>query len=305
MLYGIKTVTRYLLGTDIAGRNFAVYPDDTLLVSYPRSGNTWTRFLIANMLHPALDVSFANIEKLVPDTSSQSNRALKRIPRPRIIKTHEYFDHRYRRVIYIVRDPRDVAVSYYNFQRKYRQIDDTCSMERFVENFVAGKMLSADWGSWGENVGSWLSTRSENRNFLLCRYEDMQADLVRELTRVAIFLGVEPDPLLLEQSVQRSSADHMRAMEKRQSDRWVATKGHRKDIPFVGGAKSGGWKQILPETSALQIEDAWGEWMRKLDYELVGRGRSPLDASPTIESATPLIAGNPLLTPPISGKVKA
>src|SRR6476646_4264045 len=121
MLFGIKSVFKYLLGTDIADRNVAVYADDTFVVSYPRSGNTWTRFLIANLLHPDLNVSFTNIEKLIPDTSSQSNRALKRTPRPRIIKTHEYFDHRYPKVIYIVRDPRDVVLSYYDFQRKYRQ----------------------------------------------------------------------------------------------------------------------------------------------------------------------------------------
>lgn len=101
MIYGIKTVVKYFLGIDIAGRNFAVYPDDTFVVSYPRSGNTWTRFLIANLVHPDEEVSFANIEKLIPDTSSQSNRALKATPRPRIIKTHEYFDHRYPKTIYI------------------------------------------------------------------------------------------------------------------------------------------------------------------------------------------------------------
>jgi hypothetical protein len=276
MLYGVKRVAKYLLGTDIAGRNFAVYPDDTLLVSYPRSGNTWTRFLIANLLHPELEVSFANIERLLPDTSSQSSRALKRTPRPRIIKTHEYFDHRYRKVIYIVRDPRDVAVSYYHFQRKYRQIDNTCSMEQFVDNFVAGQMLSADWGTWGENVGSWLSTRSGNPNFLLCRYEQMLAEPHRELERIALFLGVKAGPQQLAQAIERSSADRMRTMEQAQSEGWVATKGHRKDIPFVGAAKSGGWKSTLSRRSAIRIEEAWGEWMERLNYEFVDRSLSKL-----------------------------
>lgn len=310
MLYGLRTVARYLLGTDIAGRNFAVYPDDTLLVSYPRSGNTWTRFLIANLLHPETEVSFANIEALVPDTSSQSNRALKRTPRPRIIKSHEYFDHRYQKVIYIVRDPRDVAVSYYNFQRKYRQIDDTCSLDRFVENFVSGKMLSADWGTWGENVGSWLAARCKNPNFLLCRYEDMQDDPVRELARVAIFLGIEPVQEVLQRSVERSSADRMRAMEKLQSDNWVATKGRRKDIPFVGVAKSGGWKHTLSGRAIARIEEAWGEWMTKLDYKLVGRARPlmevPLMDAPAMDAfPTELIAGKSLFLSPVSGRVDA
>jgi hypothetical protein len=75
MVYGIKVVLKYLLGTDKAERNFRVYPDDTFLVSYPRSGNTWTRFLIANLAYPHESVSFLNIERLIPDTASQSNRA--------------------------------------------------------------------------------------------------------------------------------------------------------------------------------------------------------------------------------------
>ena len=40
MIYGVKRIINYLLGTDIAGRNLAVYPDDTFIVSYPRSGRT-------------------------------------------------------------------------------------------------------------------------------------------------------------------------------------------------------------------------------------------------------------------------
>ena len=62
MLFGIKSVFKYLSGRDIADRNVAVYADDTFLVSYPRSGNTWTRFLIANLLHPEVEVGFANID---------------------------------------------------------------------------------------------------------------------------------------------------------------------------------------------------------------------------------------------------
>jgi|SRR5579863_9643267 len=269
MIYGIKVVAQYLLGTDIAERNLAVYPDDTFLVSYPRSGNTWTRFLIANLVFPSENVTFKNIERLIPDTSSQSNRALKRTPRPRIIKSHQYFDPRYPRVLYIVRDPRDLVLSYYNFQRKYRQIADDYPLADYVDDFAGGRLISADWGSWGENVASWIYPRQNHRGFLLLRYEDMKNDTEQQLRRIARFLGLEPTPERLQQVIAASSPERMRELERTQSDQWVATKKHRKDIPFVGAATSGRWQSDLPANLVLKIESAWGNLMSTLGYPLM------------------------------------
>jgi len=246
-----------------------VYPDDTFIVSYPRSGNTWTRFLIANLLHPEEQATFANIERLVPDAEAQSSRALKRTARPRCIKSHEYFDHRYRKVIYIVRDPRDVALSYYNFARKYRHIDDSYPLDRYVDDFVSGRLSSADWGTWGENVGTWISARGKHPEFLLLRYEDMIQSPLEELARIAEFFGIEAGPERLQQVIEYSSAQRMRELERKQEDEWVSTKDHRKDIPFVGAASAGGWKSTLSADSVARIESAWGALMHFLDYELV------------------------------------
>jgi len=268
MIYGIKRITSYLLGTDIAGRHLRVYPDDTFIVSYPRSGNTWTRFLIANLIQPNALVTFANIEQIIPDAEAQSNRFLKRIPRPRIIKSHEYFDHRYRRVIYIVRDPRDVAISYYSFVRKYRQIADDYPLTSFVDDFVEGRLRSRDWGTWVQNVGSWL-TCENLPGFLLIRYEDLAADPLRELHRVATFLNIEPTSESLVIAVERSSAQRMRELERSQGSEWVTTKNKRQDIPFVGAASSGSWKTCLPDESIAKIESNWGPLMKRLGYKLV------------------------------------
>src|SRR5579884_2144006 len=268
MLYGVKTVLKYLLGRDIADRDVAVYPDDTFLVSYPRSGNTWTRFLIANLLHPEKEVGFANIESLVPDTAALSSRTLKRIARPRILKSHQYFDPRYPKVLYIVRDPRDVALSYYQFHRKYGFIRDDSPLEMFVSDFVAGRLVSADWGTWAENVASWYYTRQGNPKFMLVRYEDLKQDTERELTRMARFLGVDPTPEVLNRAVSQSSAERMRKLEHEQRDQWIGTRKHRDDIPFVGRANAGAWQGSLPAECVAKIEGAWGELMQVLGYEL-------------------------------------
>lgn len=284
MMYGIKVVLKHLLGTDIADRNLAVYTDDTFVVSYPRSGNTWTRFLIANLAFPSESVTFANIERLIPDTSSQSNRALKRTPRPRIIKSHQYFDPRYQRVLYIVRDPRDLVLSYYNFQRKYRQIADDYPLASYVDDFVNRRLISADWGSWGENVASWVYTRQNKSGFLLLRYEDMKSDTEKELQRVSAFLGLEPTPERLKQAIEASSPERMREMERSQSDQWVATKKHRKDIPFVGVATTGLWQSQLPIALVSKIESTWGTLMLTLGYPLLTQRAHPDELSPLTKS---------------------
>jgi hypothetical protein len=268
MIYGAKRILRYVLGTDIAGRSLAVYPDDTFIVSYPRSGNTWTRFLVANLLHSDEPATFANIERLVPDSEAQSSRYLRRIPRPRFIKSHQYFDPRYKRVIYVVRDPRDVALSYYDFERKYRHIDDAYPLQSYVSDFVCGRLSSADWGTWGENVGSWTSTRRDRSDFLLLRYEDMLENTLLEVARIAAFFGIEADRERVGGAVERSSAQRMRGLEKVQGNDWVSTKNKRADIPFVRSAASGLWRSKLPAESIAEVESAWGPLMAALGYEL-------------------------------------
>jgi len=279
MIYGLKRMTGYLLGNDVAGRHLRVYPDDTFIVSYPRSGNTWTRFLVANLLRPEEPVTFAEIERIIPDAEAQSSRYLQRIPRPRVIKSHEYFDHRYKRVIYIVRDPRDVALSYYNFQRKYRQIQDGYPLDRYVSDYVNGRLGSDDWGTWGENVGSWLACMGRP-NFLLLRYEDMIADAIPQLARVAAFLKVKSDPQLLATAVERSSAPRMRELERVQTNEWISTKNKRSDIPFIGTAVSGLWKTRLPVESVAEIEFVWGPLMERLGYALLAHSANDWVAQP-------------------------
>jgi Sulfotransferase domain len=257
---------KFLLGTSRGGRNFQIFPDDTFLVSYPKSGNTWTRFLVANLLHPDEPVTFANIERIVPDNVKNTRKELARIPRPRIVKSHEYFDCRYKKLIYIVRDPRDIVVSYYHYHLKTRVIEDGFPLGEYVGRFLRGEVDA--YASWNENVLSWLATRGESPDFLLLRYEDMMANPLAELRKIAAFLGLQRSETQLASAVERSSADRMRELEKKEADVWINTKKTRKDIPFVRTAKSGGWKESLPADLAQEIESAWGPTMQKLGYAI-------------------------------------
>lgn len=269
MLGQFKYAVKYALGLDRAGKHFTVFPDDTFLVSYPKSGNTWVRFLLANLMYPNETVGFANINRLLPAPGVSSKRFLRKLPRPRILKSHEPFDARFRKVIYLVRDPRDVAVSEYHFDLKKRYIDPGVSLEQFVKRFIAG--ATSSYGSWWEHAGSWIAARHGNPSFLLVRYEDLLTDSIGETGKIAEFLGIQAGPERLRAAVERSSADRMRKLEQQQADQWTGTKDTRKEIPFVRAATSGGWKETLPRHSVEEIEVAWAPLLNFLGYQLQSR----------------------------------
>lgn len=253
------------LGLYRPNRSLLILPDDIFLVSFPKSGNTWTRFLLANLRFPDEPATWANIDRLVPDPTGTTKRDFDRMPRPRIIKSHECFDPRYPRVVYIVRDPRDVVVSQYHYHRKLRKIADDSPIEKFITRFLAGE--TCPHGSWGQNVATWLYTSQGSPRFLLLRYEDLLADTAHELAKVVDFLALSASPEQIAQAVERSSADRMRKLEQAQKEHSLF-KGSRKDLSFVRAAGSGGWRKDLPAPLVARMEAAWGHLMRHLGYEL-------------------------------------
>ena len=297
MFSQLKGAVRYALERDPPQRRHQVWPDDIFLVSFPKSGNTWMRFLLGNLLHPGKSVGFVDIESVFPDIAASPRGALRKVPRPRLIKSHECFDPRYRRVIYVIRDPRDVAVSLYYYAKKVKNIDDSFSLEAFVSRMlIPGRSYA---GTWGEHAGSWLinatnigefgfhnnggcahsasdhrtvfepGARGHGREFILVRYEDLLESTQAELQRVVKFLELETTPLQIARAVEQSSADSMRELESKQNLQWTTTRQTRKDIPFVRRAQSGQWQSALAPASIAEIESAWGHLMRLTGYELV------------------------------------
>lgn len=265
MLEKLRRCYSVLFDRQGAGRYLTVLPSDVFIVSYPRSGNTWFRFLVANLVSSA-PVSFGNIESLVPDIYTNSDIRLRRTPQPRILKSHEAFTPGYRSVVYLVRDPRDVAVSYYDYAIKVRIFEKGFPLDRFVEHFLDSSSKINYFGSWGEHVRSWMAAERPAEAFTVIRYEDLLSDAPAQLRRVSNLLGVPAEPDRIERAVQLSAAEKMRRSEYEFHDRWSSTKGSLKDKQFVRKAKRGAWKEEMPADLADRILERWPDLMERFGY---------------------------------------
>jgi hypothetical protein len=266
MIKKFVAAAKFLTRRDTPGRLLKTWPDDVFLVSYPKSGNTWLRFLVANLLQPDPPVTLVGADKLIPSVDGTSKRTFQAMARPRIIKSHYPFLESYKRVVYVVRDPRDVVMSQYHYQIKRGVLNPGAPIEPFVTRFLQGDVCP--YGSWFENVSSWLATRSHDHHFLLVRYEDMQSDIVGQTGSIARFIGIEQDPGRIALAIERSTAKRMRELEKLEGKKWASTKGTRQDMSFIRSASTGEGRAKLPAECLEKIEKAWGPLITALGYSV-------------------------------------
>jgi len=112
-------------------------PDDVYISSYPRSGTTWLTLIVHLLRGGGLE--FEHLSRVVPwyERDLALGRATAQdylqLPGPRVFKSHlpHAWLPRGARYLYVMRDGRDVAVSYYHFYTSHRkQCTDGCSAPR-------------------------------------------------------------------------------------------------------------------------------------------------------------------------------
>jgi hypothetical protein len=246
------------------GRDIQIYPDDIYLVSYPKSGNTWMRFLLGTLQHEKFN--FATMEKFIPDIYVVKNQILKNIPSPRFLKSHEYFHPQYPRVIYIVRDPRSVAVSYYYYLQKIRRIEKNMDFSTYLKGFIQGEY--DNFATWDEHIKSWLCVKENSKNFLLIKYEDLKKNTEHEMKKVIEFVNLQPSDNSLQRMLSKSSFESMQ--ENEQSNQHLTKILQRSDlsIPFVRKASIDEWKEYFSPSDTALLKEVWGETMKKLGYSI-------------------------------------
>lgn len=220
------------------------------------------RFLIAHLISG--NTRFGSLESLVPDIYVNSGYTLSRMGSPRYLKSHEPFMPNYPRVVYIVRDPRDVAISYFHHVKKFRVFPNDLCISSFVELFVEGKIDS--FGNWAQNVGSWLGALEGDSKFLLVKYEDLKLEPINTLTAVADHIGLSVDAGAIEKSVSASSFSQLQKLEAEEGEDWKSLANTRSDISFVRKGEVGGWVNQLALEDVERIERKFARLMGRLGY---------------------------------------
>jgi hypothetical protein len=261
---------------------------DAFLVSYPKSGRTWLRYLLSCYLariggldfEPDLKTTF----RVLPNFDLDPVRGLpgffatrKAASIPLVAVSHRRFDARWfgsRPVIFLVRDPRDVCVSAYFHQTRHKQ-RFTGDMAAFIEDAEFGIPSIAGYHN------GWAAGLVPERT-LVVSYEEMSRDTHGAVLRILAFLGLPVDEAALADAIARAGFDSMKQDERR-----TGLPGHsydREDDESVRMRKGkvGGFGDYLSAAEAGRIATLCGSILSPQAAQLFER--SGFDQPATTEN---------------------
>lgn len=238
---------------------------DVLLASYPRSGNSWMRAVIATLQLRRPIGTLRELDYIVPDIHYPvPRRKVQKLPF-QVVKSHSPLtqlapEAAFRRVIYVVRDPRDVARSYYRFQtRLKRQSND---FNDFIRQMAVGQIWPC---SWQEHVSGWLigAAMCPTTSVLFVRYEDFLDDPITNVARLDSFLGLNSPPDIVSMAANSTSLMEMKKKEIAANRRTIEVG----EPHFIG---SGSSQNLLRQENFSPLDllnELAGSVMRRFGYD--------------------------------------
>ena len=267
------------------------------LASYPKSGNTLIRSMLSAYLFSNdgifnFELLF-NIKQFPNDDILQKlgikKRDLNNIVKNSIkaqelfdnnntvgfVKTHNMlynfekknpftnFDHSLG-AIYIVRDPRNLVLSY------ARHLDT--SVDEIVKFVTSGKAIKNDlMGNWAENYLSWKAFQKHNR-YLLIKYEDLILDPKKNLVKIIEFIfslsnrKLQIDMNKIDNVVKSTTLDNLKKLEAANDFNERARNKKGKKINFFDKGGQRNWSKSLKKDLVNQIEKSFKREMMELGY---------------------------------------
>jgi Sulfotransferase domain len=254
-------------------RNRGLDSSDVFLASYPRSGSTWTRFVLYEILagEPS---SFDNVNRGIPENGIQWLAKPLLPGRGRLIKTHEPYRREYGRAVYLVRDMRDVIFSQYSREKELGILYD--DFEGYLAKFLQGRI--SGFGAWQKHIDSWLESPLPRRgDLLLLKFEDLRKDMQSAIGRILEFCGVEVRAEAVRAAIASNTLDRMREKETQSKTLHQASGGE--EGRFVRKGAIGGWRERLTDEQLQMIDNFAGDAFRRIGYPLaaaVAAARNPV-----------------------------
>ena len=248
-------------------RHLGLNPQDVFVASYPRSGSTWLRFLLLELLTRG-SAHFDSVNQTIPDVGRHRGTPAILPSGARLIKTHEAYRSVYRRAVYIVRDVRDVVLSEFAYENARRRISE--DFDDFLMLFLTSSVNG--YGPWQEHVASWVESPLEStRQLLLIKFEELRAHTEDTLVEVLDFLDFPADRHQIRQAVANNSVQRMQEKENQVSDidgYSPKANGNGNGSRFVRSGSVGGWRRRFSEEQVHLIEQYAGLSLARMGYPL-------------------------------------
>lgn len=238
-----------------------ILPDDIFVVSYPKSGNTWVRYILAYLISGSKwSLTSFEVDQLIPDVYV-SKDLIDRVKSNRFIKTHDPLFSYYPKSIYIYRDYRDVLVSYFHYKKALGEYQGDFS------SFIRSNEMNHPFGSWKEHVTKALDFKLNHPNsMLLLQYESLKNNFENVLLQIAQFCGIED--YNAELIKEKTSFRQVRTME----DKYGSQFKNHSGMNFFRTGEEGSWRaEFTKEDLDFIFSDtALASLMQRLNYNLVG-----------------------------------
>lgn len=275
---GVRTLPEFC-GSAVAGRfvtqaqldslkDLELFPDDTWVVSFPKSGTTWIQQIV-RLIHARGEDDGGKISDVVPCLEAAScfgsDVSISSLQRPRAFKSHFPYHHmpcglpsetpcKY---IFVARNPKDVAVSFFHHYLSFKYVENLC-WDDFVSWFLSGKV---SYGDYFEHVLSWWEHRND-KNVLFLKYEDMKKDLHSTIVQISQFLGYNLSHDLVEKIAKKSTFTSMK------TDASVSYEWLDPGIPFIRKGVIGDWKNYFTPEQSKWFDVKYVEKFKPVGLEL-------------------------------------
>jgi len=226
-------ITRYAQGI------WGLKNDDIILASFPRSGNTWVRFFLCHLISLSelngKVIDFKTLDAIMPELGINNLTKpwiYKTIPR--FVKTHKncwpFFWSK--KSVLIVRDPRDVMVSFYHHHiAKVKPI-----FSGDFPAFIRHKRLGLP--AWFKHYLSWKTQCTT-----IVTYENLQENDVREFSRLLIGVNIHLASVLIEEAAKRTKFEKIKEIEKQGG--LARPERFKKNYQGTRQGKIGTWKDYF------------------------------------------------------------